>query len=377
MTSFMFMVSLMLFIWGLIFTNELTTIDEQATFIFIITGWLILYFLRPLIPVWKAWQLLLIISYTVIHLCLLSPESLYPWLMYYFFLVDVAMNEKGTNKTPIFIALGMIISGVSFIPFILDTVTYPIFFHLCILIVIFCAIIYLRHFKQENEALKDKWTSSSIEYRALKRHAYHSEQNARAEERTRIARDMHDSVGHQLTALMMQLEMTERKTGEKEVNSLVAQAKQMARDSLNETRQAVRALSDQTYGISSVLQLIRKLESESHIRVQLTTKEGALSASLTNEQYVTVYRFVQEGITNAMRHGFSREVTIILEVIGSSSYQMRVENRIHSLTPFEKGFGLIGLTERLESLDGRLDISRSATHFCLTGVFPLKGAIVK
>ena len=51
------------------------------------------------------------------------------------------------------------------------------------------------------------------EYRRLKRRAYEGEQIARIEERNRIARDMHDSVGHHLTALLIQIEVLRQQSG--------------------------------------------------------------------------------------------------------------------------------------------------------------------
>ncbi|BAB04769.1 sensor histidine kinase [Halalkalibacterium halodurans] len=369
MISFVLTSGFLVLLWALIVINELPMAEGRATFLFVVASWLAIYFLRPLIQMRRLWQFVLVLSFLMIHLVFLSPDSFYPWGMYYFFILDLAWGDKRVKPSHKFEYVAII--TLSLIPYLFHTYSYPMLFHLIVLTGMTTFALSMSKLKKTYDELESKWTSFLVEYRALKRHAYQSEQNARAEERTRIARDMHDSVGHQLTTLMMQLEITER-TATGEIKSLVSQAKQMARESLNETRQAVRALSQKTYGMASVLQLIRKLEAESHVRVQLTTKEGVLSAPLTNDQYVTVYRFVQEGITNAMRHGHSREVAITLEVIGGNSYQMSVENRIYSSAPFEKGFGLSNLTDRLEALNGRLDVLQTENLFRTTGVFPIK-----
>jgi len=207
------------------------------------------------------------------------------------------------------------------------------------------------------------------EYRGLKRISYENERSARLEERTRIARDIHDSVGHKLTALLMQLEMLSIKEKRKEYEEL----KSLVRESLEETRHAVRALKmDESEGISSVLQLIRKLESESHIMVHFTTKQGVLSARLTNQQNVVLYRVIQEALTNAMRHAQSREVYIILGKNAIGDLEFTIKNRISDAKPFQKGFGLTNMKERVKEAGGSLNIFQTNDEFVVHGTLPIK-----
>src|SRR5699024_4357027 len=111
------------------------------------------------------------------------------------------------------------------------------------------------------------------EYRQLKRMHLAAEEVTKAEERTRIAREIHDSVGHRLTALILKLEMLHIQ----EPNEQYIQLKQMANESLAETREAVQTLQEsEIKGIPAVVQLIRKLETESQLLVQFTIKEGIL-----------------------------------------------------------------------------------------------------
>src|SRR5690606_22990206 len=76
------------------------------------------------------------------------------------------------------------------------------------------------------------------EYRQLKRSKIEHERVVRLEERTRIARDIHDSVGHKLTALLMQLQMISMENNSVEYKEL----KRLAAESLEETRHAVKTL---------------------------------------------------------------------------------------------------------------------------------------
>ena len=112
------------------------------------------------------------------------------------------------------------------------------------------------------------------EFRLVKRSNLQQENVVRLEERTRIAREIHDSVGHKLTALLMQLEIESLTSNVNNYDNL----KELARESLEETRHAVKELrNDEVFGLQSVLHLIRKLESESHLLVRFTTEKGVLS----------------------------------------------------------------------------------------------------
>lgn len=207
------------------------------------------------------------------------------------------------------------------------------------------------------------------EYRKLKRVLYVTERNSKAEERTRIAREIHDSVGHNLTALLMKIEMLSIQHGHHFFEDL----KGLAEDSLDETREAVKALKEgDVEGIQSVIQLIRKLESESGIMVELTTQQGVLSTRLSNKQSIAVYRSIQEGITNAMKHSSIREVKVRIGKTALGHLHFKVTNKVDEIRPFQMGFGLINMKERVEELDGKLEIHQTGKEFVLSGTFPVE-----
>nr|WP_246187639.1 sensor histidine kinase [Ornithinibacillus caprae] len=195
-----------------------------------------------------------------------------------------------------------------------------------------------------------------------------AEEDTRLQERNRIARDIHDSVGHRLTALIMQLEILaiqEKKDSYREL-------KRMANESLEETRHAVKALqSDENEGIATVIHLIRRLEAESHIRVQFTTQQGVLSVKLSNDQSVVLYRVIQEALTNAMRHAQSREIHIILgkSAIGDISFD--ITNSIYEVRNFTDGFGLTSMKKRVEEIGGKVEVYQTNSQFIVKGSFPI------
>ncbi|WLR43283.1 histidine kinase [Bacillus carboniphilus] len=208
------------------------------------------------------------------------------------------------------------------------------------------------------------------EYRLLKRKSFANEQLVRIEERAKVTRDIHDTVGHKLTALLMQIQMLILQQPTKELMNL----KQLAEESLEETRNAVRTLSNQEIiGLESVLQLIKKLESESHIQVDFNMGSGVLSQRFSNEINVTVYRVIQEAITNALRHGFTQKVEVSLKKTATNDLSIKVTNKLHNQKPLVKGFGLTNMDKRVKELGGRLYVSQENEQFYLNAIIPVGG----
>ena len=240
-----------------------------------------------------------------------------------------------------------------------------------LLLSLMCCLLYLLWKKIEERAeLFFVYNEMILEYRQLKRKALENEELVRLEERTRISREIHDSVGHTLTAVLMQLEMLSMESNDIRINS----TKKDVRKSLDEIRIAVRTLKqDEASGVSSVLQLIRKLEVESHISIHLTTKHGVLSTKLSNEQSIVLYRVLQEALTNAMRYAASREITVVFGRNAVGDFHLFVQNRIKDARAFQYGFGLENMKQRLEEIGGTLNAYQTEDQFIVDASFPVKG----
>lgn len=338
------------------------------SYLVIAGAFLAIYFTLPL---WKwRWAAYALGSslLAVLQIFVLQPSDFLPWLLFYFLIIDGMVARSKTSGL-----LGVLI------PF--STVFFHLnqpeqgFFHALLSVLLLGLGALLQTYYSDNEKIDKEWKALLMEYRLLKRQVAENEEAARIEERNRIARDIHDTVGHQLTALMMQLAVAEQSAKESgDVSGILAQSKQLARESLDGMRKAVKALQgEEEKGIASVIHLIRKLEAESRMRVQLTTKTGVLSVPLTNEQNIAIYRFVQEGLTNAMRHGSSREIAVTVEIIGEHSLQIAVVNKIDGPLQIVEGFGMENMRKRLEALQGRVVRVVTDGDFTIKGIFPLKG----
>lgn len=228
-------------------------------------------------------------------------------------------------------------------------------------------VVAINRMSNERNEQRDIYDQLLDEYRNLKRMNMAAERDARLEERTKVARDIHDSVGHRLTALIMKIEMLAIQNKHTDYDAL----RDMAKESLEETRQAVKALqTEENEGLATVVHLIRKLEAESHILVQFTMKQGILSVPLSNEKSVALYRVIQEALTNAMRHAASREIHITLGKSATGDISFEITNPVFNAGVFAFGFGLTSMKNRLEEIKGTLHVYRTETHFVVTGTIP-------
>lgn len=235
-------------------------------------------------------------------------------------------------------------------------------------------IVHYSKIQSEYRGARERYDALLNEYRQLKRSVKSAEEEVRLEERTNIARQIHDSVGHKLTSLLLQLEMFRMNEGQ-EIQEKAVQMKQLAQESLNETRKAVKALKDQEPGgIPAIIRLIRNLETENYLQVEFSFRYGALSAVLSTEQSVAAYRAIQEALTNAMRHGASRKVSVFLESPGSRIFRFEVSNDVStdSTGTFREGFGLTSMRERIEKAGGTLEIQQMNSKFIVRGSFMLE-----
>ncbi|WP_394120446.1 histidine kinase [Planococcus donghaensis] len=331
-----------------------------------------LYFLMPLLKSMPVFAFLNLMGMSALAILVFWPDSeaalnLYPLLIF------AIIAGKAVYRLSVKAAIGIgavLIAGALLHSLTGDSGISPLFILLYSLIVC-AALVFFRKSCIFEDELRERNEALLSEYRKMKRRLLTDEQAARQEERTQIARDIHDSVGHKLTALLMQLEVF-RMRADGETAEGLGDLKALAKESLEETRNAVKTLKqDEAGGVTAIIGLIRKLEAESFLRIQFAVKHGALSAPLGNEQMVIVYRAVQEALTNVMRHSQAREADIIFEAPGASIFRFTVSNKTFGTVPFREGFGLSSMRERVEQAGGEFKAGPENGLFVVKGTLPL------
>ncbi|SNX55906.1 signal transduction histidine kinase [Streptomyces sp. TLI_55] len=207
------------------------------------------------------------------------------------------------------------------------------------------------------------------------------------EERLRIARDLHDVIGHQVAMLSMHLGAAEIGLPEdaEPARQALVSARSSARTVVVETQRilALLRIGDDvspdealrpTPALSGLEGLVASFRSIGlDVRSSLVLPAGFVEPSVG----VTVYRVVQEALTNAYRHGEGSATVTVSERDGRIC--VTVENRV-SAAPHGSGagggLGLVGMRERVESSSGRLTIASDDGLFRVHAEFSPLGAAV-
>ncbi|WP_194814100.1 histidine kinase [Nocardia sp. XZ_19_385] len=179
-------------------------------------------------------------------------------------------------------------------------------------------------------------------------------------ERTRLARDIHDTVGHHLVVTAIQLEkaVAYRPVHPDTADDALAEGRNSARLALEEVRRAVGTLrADDTVGFSlgtSLRALTNRLD-DTGFRVRLDYLGD--DHDLTESARLTVYLVTQEALTNARRHSGGTEVGVGV-VLGPESAVIDIADNGTGFAPDAvEGQGLRGMRERLDAAGGGLEIT--------------------
>src|SRR5216683_7561325 len=192
---------------------------------------------------------------------------------------------------------------------------------------------------------------------------------SRLAERERISRELHDTLGHHLTALSLNLEAASHLAGD---NTLVQiqRAKSVTKLLLSDLRGVVSALrGEDPIGLAQALRTL--VAGVAAPQIHLVISEDLAIDDPTRAH--TVLRCVQEIITNAIRHAAASNLWIELSRTGNG-IAIRARDDGRGSKELRPGHGLTGMRERLEQVGGKLEIeTQPAKGFRLNAWLPLSG----
>lgn len=182
-----------------------------------------------------------------------------------------------------------------------------------------------------------------------------------AAERNRVAREVHDGLGHHLTAVAVLLERAEafREVDPGQADRAVGDARESARRALADVRASVRALR----GPFRLADALRQLGGGPGVTVECSGDEGRYPAPTL----LALYRAAQEGVTNALRHAAGAPVAVRVHC-GPNRAELTVVDGGPGFAGPE-GFGLRGLRERVAEVGGSVEVA-GAAGTTLTVVVP-------
>lgn len=183
-------------------------------------------------------------------------------------------------------------------------------------------------------------------------------------ERSRIAQDMHDKLGHTLTSLGIQLELATKflQTQKyKEAEETLATAQKISAESFAELRRAIQAIRDDFDFNEAVNQLTERVGQEpQQLKVQLDMDTLQLPLQSKHE----LFCIVQECLTNVQKHSHATEVKVSVKN-DNGKIKLTVEDNGVGLRADHKssgGFGIKGMMERASSVGGKMEICKAAAR---------------
>lgn len=204
--------------------------------------------------------------------------------------------------------------------------------------------------RAEAERLSSELTEANVRLQAQ---AAYVEELAGAKERNRVAREIHDSLGHALTTMAVQLEVAEAMHGAAPPRSLeaVKQAHLLAGEALADVRRSVGALRAEA--AKPLPERMRELATgDERLAVQFI-QLGA-TRLLSPEVEHGLFRVAQEGLTNVRKHAAAKTAAVTLDYRSGQRVSVSVSDDGRGNALASAGYGLTGLKERAVLLGGLL-----------------------
>jgi len=209
----------------------------------------------------------------------------------------------------------------------------------------------------------------------------HERNQAVSEERTHIARELHDIIGHTLSVIAVRAEAADRVTEDNPdaAPAAVAAIATAARAGLGETRRVLAGLRQ-----SSTVDLAPPPDLDAICRLVTDLAQAGVDVTLSENgcgdnippAFITggAYRIVQESLTNAIKHG-GPDVTIVVNIECNPTHlDISVTNTTTSTdrpsSTLMSGAGIVGMVERATVLGGTLDARQVDDHFVVDATLP-------
>jgi signal transduction histidine kinase len=196
----------------------------------------------------------------------------------------------------------------------------------------------------------------------LRDHASQVEELATSKERNRLAREIHDSVGHYLTVVNVQIGAARTVLDQNRSRALehLSKAQSLTQEGLAEVRHSVAALRASPTesrplpeALTALVDQWRAAGLNANFRVSGTMR------TLTPQTNLTLYRAGQEALTNVAKHANATTVNVRLNY-GDDRIRLTIEDNGVGASESEGGFGLLGIRERVQLLNGSVRVTTGA-----------------
>ncbi|HNR01148.1 MAG TPA: sensor histidine kinase [Anaerolineaceae bacterium] len=195
--------------------------------------------------------------------------------------------------------------------------------------------------------------------RHLSEYAEQVHELAIAQERNRFAREIHDGIGHYLTTINMQISAASALVSSEPSRAItmLEKAKKMASETLDDVRNSVYALRKESVSLDELPQRIEQLaESARTPTREVIFQVSGEPRSLSPQANLTVYRTAQETLNNAQKHSGAARIELHLDYRDDQMVTFTVKDDGLGAEEINKGYGLIGIQERVRLMNGKVTI---------------------
>lgn len=206
------------------------------------------------------------------------------------------------------------------------------------------------------QAIKHKLMLIREQYTILEQYSSQIERMTLLEERYRMARELHDTMGHTFTSLILGLEALKQHIPSAEGEMKLEGILKLARTGLDDIRRQVHQMDPIEEALpleDSLLQMIEEFKANSGVQVKFRTMGEPYP--VMKQAKLALYRCLQESLTNASRHGQASTIQVLLHY-DPAQLMLQVQDNGQGTPQLQFGFGLTGMKERLAPLQGQLYI---------------------
>lgn len=216
----------------------------------------------------------------------------------------------------------------------------------------------------------------------LEKQAAVVEELAAVKERNRIANEVHDTLGHTMTAIKVLLDLSLVKLAGQdleEAKKSITNARKFVKEGMAELRRSLLGLSASGVKADSVVNTIKSLIPRFEalgVQIDLDAGGPGIDRKEGRELLTEIYGICREVLTNAIRHGKAENISIILRAV-DGVYRISIIDDGCGCKKINKGFGLLGIEERINKLNGRLLFgSDGVKGFYFHMEIPAKGVLI-
>ncbi len=234
-----------------------------------------------------------------------------------------------------------------------------------LLISLLSVIILTHHYQNQNQVLTQQLRQQSILLNQIEKQqqTFLSDKEASAaiqilQERNRISRDLHDSIGHTLSTLIIQLEaltVLAHRNHQPQLAKMAGQLREFTKTGMDEVRSAIYDLKPENYQaiafIEQCQQIVANFNQQTHIRADFNYNHATFQ--ITPIQQEALYRALQETLSNVMKHAEATKVHIQLHYTYDEII-LTLQDNGQGTDKIIPSVGLTGMKERIQLAGGKV-----------------------